>query len=470
MKYLGLLSLLLALLGAPLLAQNNSPTYLALGDSVPFGMNITMVEPYSNRPPVSSEFVGYPEIAAAADHISVMNAACPGETSASFLNVALPDNGCNSNHIVPPAEPGYPPVSIPAFKSIMPSPLHTPYTGSQMAFAAAQLKTNKNIKLVTLNIGANDVLLVLPQLEACGSDPACAQGVLGSALTSYSINLGAILTNIRAEYRGTLILMTYYSPLTALNGLTQAVNSAMVAVAATFPNVVIVDGYTAFQLASAASNGDACQAGLLIHLPPSPYDSSPCDIHPSPDGGSLLASLVECYANAQPNVTIASGQTCTFIGNTVTGNIRLTGGSLSATSSTITGNLQVSGGNFSINSSTIGGNLQVQNTPAAGASSQICGTAVLGDLQIQNSAMAIATGNPPACAGNTVGGNLQVQNNTGAEEIAGNTIKGNLQVMNNTAVTQVFGNNVSHNLQCQNNSHLMVAGPNAAAQKQGQCY
>lgn len=469
MKSISLLTLFLAVPAELLLAQS-APTYLALGDSVPYGMNVSLLPPYSTQPPTSAEFVGFPETVAAADHITEMNAACPGETSGSFLDTGTLDNGCNSPHIVVDAT-GNNPVVIPSFKSIVPSPLHTPYSGSQMAFAMSQLHNNKNIKLVTLNIGANDVLLVLPQLEQCGSDPMCAGSVLGPVLASYGNNLAAILSSIRAEYQGTLILMTYYSPLPPLNSLTQAVNGVMTSVAAAFPDITIVDGYTAFQLASASSNGDACQAGLLVQLPASPYDMSPCDIHPSPSGRNVLASLIECYAQGpQPNVSIAEGQTCTFIGNKLTGNVTLDGGSLSATNSVFTGNLQVSSGAFSINSSVVTGNLQVQNVPAGAGASQVCGTSVGGNLQIHNSGPAITVGNPAACAGNTVSGNLQAQNGSGALEISGNSVKGNLQVMNNTGATQVVGNSVKNKLQCENNTQLTLAGPNTAGQKQGQCY
>jgi hypothetical protein len=60
-----------------------------------------------------------------------------------------------------------------------------------------------------------------------------------------------------------------------------------------FAAVKIADAFTAFQLASAAFNHDACQAGLLIPFPLSPYTVTPCDIHPSPIGRDLLAATVE---------------------------------------------------------------------------------------------------------------------------------------------------------------------------------
>jgi len=276
----------------PLLAGNNTNyTYLALGDSVPFGMNATLLPPYAQELPTPSEFTGYPETVAQAEHLlnsqKEVNASCPGETSASFLDASMPDNGCNSPHLQPPAP------TIPPFKTSI--GLHTSYTGSQMAFVEAQLQTNKHINLITLSIGANDILLALPQLELCGTDAACAQNVLGPVLQMYGANLGQILTRIRALYRGPLVVMTYYSPQAALNSVTEALNSAMTQVASqpAFAPVGIADGFTAFQLASALFNHDPCQAGLLIRLPPSQYTTTPCDIHPSPLGRDLLAATVE---------------------------------------------------------------------------------------------------------------------------------------------------------------------------------
>ncbi len=282
----------LTFLAAPAFAGNeNNFTYLALGDSVPFGMNVTLLQPYSQTTPTPSEFVGYPETLANL-HLKritkLANAACPGETSGSFLDTSVLDNGCNSPHFQPPAP------TIPPFKTAF--GLRANYTGAQMAFAESELEKDKHIKLVTLSIGANDVLLALPALESCGTDATCAQGVLGPVLQTYALNLAQILIGIRAHYPGLLVLMTYYSPIPALDGVTQALNSTMTQVGSQFPDIKIADGYAAFQLASAAFHHDACQAGLLIKLPPGPYTTTPCDIHPSPLGRALLAATVEFAA------------------------------------------------------------------------------------------------------------------------------------------------------------------------------
>jgi lysophospholipase L1-like esterase len=277
----------LALLVAPAFAGNNHNfTYLALGDSVPFGMNVTLLPPFSNALPTPSEFIGYPEPVAELDRLiglnKLVNAACPGETSGSFLDIKTPDNGCNSSHVDP---------SFPPFKTTV--GLHVNYKDAQIAFAEAQLQSDKNIKLVTLSIGANDILLVLPDLEKCGADAGCQQNVLGPVLSNYAVNLGQILTRIRAKYSGMLMLMTYYSPAPALDGVTQALNSVMTQVGGGF-HITVADGYDAFRIASAPFNNDPCQAGLLIKLPTGA--PTPCDVHPSALGRVLLAATVEFAA------------------------------------------------------------------------------------------------------------------------------------------------------------------------------
>jgi hypothetical protein len=195
MNRIAIAFLVLAVPSAPAFADANY-TYLALGDSVPFGMNVTLLAPYSQQTPTPEDFIGYPETVAAAVRVSEVNASCPGETSGSFLNTAVPDNGCNSPHVVPLPSPALRPVIIPPFKTTI--GLHTAYTSAQMDFAVSQLKASNSIDLVTLSIGANDILLVLPQLEECGTDPACAQKILGPVLQICAMNLGEILARIRA--------------------------------------------------------------------------------------------------------------------------------------------------------------------------------------------------------------------------------------------------------------------------------
>src|SRR5947209_14988455 len=90
------ITIALALLVSPAFAGNDKNyTYLALGDSVAYGLDPTKL----GDPSITqASFTGYPETVAAIEHLleskKEVNAACPGETSTSFINGG-PDYGCN---------------------------------------------------------------------------------------------------------------------------------------------------------------------------------------------------------------------------------------------------------------------------------------------------------------------------------------------------------------------------------------
>ncbi len=266
------------LLSASALPAGNESnfTYLALGDSVAFGLNPTLL---TQPPPPPTVFTGYPEIIASWQHLEnskkEVNAACPGETSGSFIAAGMLDYGCNS-----PGPQGQPP-----FKTWV--GLHTNYPGTQLEFAVSALSANQHINLVTLGIGSNDVLLLLSQCATNPNPTTCVNTQLPGVLQTYAGNLTRILTAIRsAPYRGQLVLVGYYAPSADLIPIAQAVNATMQAVGAQF-QTIYADGFTAFQLVATPYGGDVCKAGLLIKLSP-----TTCDIHPSPLGRDVLAATV----------------------------------------------------------------------------------------------------------------------------------------------------------------------------------
>lgn len=267
-----------------LLAGNETnSTYLALGDSVAFGLNPTLL---GNQPPPSpSQFIGYPEVIGELGFLlnvtKEVNAACPGETSGSFINTSARDYGCHS-----PGPQGQPPYK--AFFG-----LHTTYPGAQLDFAVSQLASNKQINLVTLGIGSNDALLLIADCSSSSDPMGCVNAGLPNVLRIYAANLTAILTAIRAQYGGDLVLVGYYSPATQLIPVAQAINSVMTMVGSGF-HTIYADGFTAFQIAAIPFGGDVCKAGLLIRL-----DANTCDIHPSPRGRDLLAATVIVAAIGQ---------------------------------------------------------------------------------------------------------------------------------------------------------------------------
>lgn len=250
-------------------------TYLALGDSVAFGYVPPQAVPAPNYSDPRS-FVGYPEDVARALHLLVSNASCPGETTASFLVPGAPSNGCENS---PGSSIGY----------RTEFPLHVQYRGTQMQYALRYLAVHRHqTRLVTINIGANDVFLCQETTaDACAS-PAELQAVL----TEIQANLTTIYTEIRdvAHYRGLLVALTYYSisysdPAQVAG--TEALDSAIASVTEKFGGKV-ADGFAAFEGPSAAFGGSPCAAGLLIKLP-----DGTCNVHPSPAGHLLLAQAIE---------------------------------------------------------------------------------------------------------------------------------------------------------------------------------
>jgi lysophospholipase L1-like esterase len=259
---------------APLNGAAGNGTYLALGDSVAFGYVPSNAVPAPDYFDARS-FVGYPEDVAQALHLRVSNASCPGETTASFYIPGAQSNGCENS----PGSPiGY----------RTQYPLHVRYAGTQMLYALRYLATHRNTRLVTIDIGANDVFLCQETTADKCASPAELQGVL----KKIEVNLTVIYALIRdvARYHGPLVALTYYSldyaDPTQVAG-TEALNSAIASVTEKFGGK-IADGFAAFEGPSKPFGGSPCAAALLIRV-----SDGTCNIHPSPAGHQLLAQAIE---------------------------------------------------------------------------------------------------------------------------------------------------------------------------------
>ncbi len=256
----------LALVATPALA-GESPTYLALGDSVPFGFS-----PFVSLSDADG-FVGYPEDLAGVRDVGVRNAACPGETSGSLISTTAADNGCQ------------------AFRSV--GDLHVNYKGSQLAYALAFLRAHRHTSLVTMTIGANDIFLLQ---KACNNAVPCLLGGLPAVFASVQAHLMAIYQAIRSTgYQGSIVVLTYYvtnyldpvqiAVISNLNAVTAAVTLGF--------GGRVADGFGAFgAIALSSAGGDSCAAGLLIKLA-----DGTCNIHPSALGAQVLAHAVQASLN-----------------------------------------------------------------------------------------------------------------------------------------------------------------------------
>ena len=140
------------------------------------------------------------------------------------------------------------------------------------------------------------------------------------------------------------------------------------------------------------------------------------------------------------NVTVSTGQICSFTGGGITGNVTQRGGKLVLSNARIGGNVQIGGNStFAIGpGSTIAGNFLVGNLPLGSNENQVCGSTVRGNLQVESNSAPVQIGSAATmvCAGNTIAGNLQIQNDFGTTATVGNKVGGNLQDQNNQGLTQ----------------------------------
>jgi lysophospholipase L1-like esterase len=246
--------------------------YLALGDSVAFGYRppaVTAPATYLD----ASNFVGYPEDFAATASVGLSNASCPGETTASMITVGAQSNGCENSV-----------GSATGYRTFF--PLHVSYPGTQLSFAVDYLHSHPHTRLVTIDIGANDLFIC----QATTSDH-CTGADFPAVLQQITENLRTILMTLRqaGHYNHDLVLMTYYSlnysdPVQVAG--TTALNAAITA-AGSGLDVLVADGFGAFEQASQNAGGDPCAAGLLIALP-----GGGCNIHPSTLGHQVLAASI----------------------------------------------------------------------------------------------------------------------------------------------------------------------------------
>jgi lysophospholipase L1-like esterase len=254
--------------------DESSHDYLALGDSVAFGYTPRAVTPAQNYFNAAN-FVGYPEMVARALELKDNNSSCPGEATGGFISLASTnDNGCLTGYRLR-------------------YPLHVAYTTSQLDFAVAFLNAHRSsTKLVSINLGAND-LFHLQTLCSTNANPgACFGARLPGVLATMQANLGHIFAALRATgYHNKIVALTYYALVYDLAGAQGAalLNQPMINAAQPF-HVRIASGFDAFKPLALLHGGSSCAAGLIIALPAAAGGG--CDVHPTQLGHALLAAAV----------------------------------------------------------------------------------------------------------------------------------------------------------------------------------
>lgn len=250
--------------------------YLALGNSVAFGYS-----PLLDRSNASN-FIGYPTPVADALDLKLTNAACPGATSGYLISLTGADLSCG--------------------QYIANFPLHVSYTTSQLDFAVSFLQAHPRTRLVSIDIGANDLFRL--QAICSGSIPCIQQG-LPALLATLSANLDTIYGALRhtAHYQGQIVALIYYS-LNYQDATTTSIIQALDQVIADRTLAwggAVADGFNAFKVASASYNGDPCAAGLLIRL-----SSTSCDVHPTVQGRNILADAVLAVVKHNADRSVAA--------------------------------------------------------------------------------------------------------------------------------------------------------------------
>jgi lysophospholipase L1-like esterase len=251
-------------------AAKDRDVALVLGDSVAFAYINSAGHEYINP----DNFLGFADDLGATLGLESVDAGCPGEATGSFLSSTGADNGCR------------------AFRAKF--PLHVAYGGTQLEFAQKYLERHRDVRLVTITLGANDGFILE---NACFLQPdpaACIQAGLPSVLATVERNLQTILADLRATgFGGAIVITNYYSldySDAAGTGLTALLNAALEAPAAAY-GAVVADVFTAFKTVAAGPifGGKTCNTGLLNPGVPNPLS---CDVHPSQSGHRLIAQAI----------------------------------------------------------------------------------------------------------------------------------------------------------------------------------
>lgn len=248
--------------------STRAPAYLALGDSVAFGWHDGIADPWNPH-----WFVGYASYLAELIDLPLVNAACPSEASGSFLSELEPDDGCR------------------AFKEEY--PLHVEYGSTQMAYAGAFVAAHPRLRLVTLQLGANDLQLMV---KGCAMDPTCIASSAEGRMNALARNVVTVLAGLRgAGYQGQILVIDYYVPntdptySTLVGAVDQALGAAVGAARALLGDdrIAVVDLLGPFAAEAAKVGGDPCATGLINRLA-----NGACEIHPSQAGYRFIAQLI----------------------------------------------------------------------------------------------------------------------------------------------------------------------------------
>ena len=157
--------------------------YLALGDSIAYGFQ--PAKAVAKLPPSGFD-TGYVDVFAArmraiAPKLQVVNYACPGETTKSFVA-----GGCSGRGDI--------------------KGLHNAYSGAQLAAALAFLRAHPGeVGPITLTLWGNDLFELSP---ACQGDLACTRAHSSAGIAAFTSRLTSIVMQLRAAAPKAEIILT----------------------------------------------------------------------------------------------------------------------------------------------------------------------------------------------------------------------------------------------------------------------
>lgn len=248
------------------------PTYLALGDSLAYGMQIGHIkaEMKAGNVDAASFDTGYVNRLAAKftssiPGLHVVDLGCPGETTTSFIYgpCAFATDGKPFGN--------------------KPLPMHVAYKGAQLLAGLRYIRDKSyDIKFITITIGIND--LRADELQ-CGSSPdfkTCFRNKWPKTEKNISRNLNIILYNVRHAAPHTKIaVMTYYNWL--------AIRHPSSSIEVRQLNRIITRSAQSIGAITVHTFPSFNQSGKLCDL--SLYCGPTKDLHPTNAGYELIADL-----------------------------------------------------------------------------------------------------------------------------------------------------------------------------------
>ncbi|HEY6761312.1 MAG TPA: SGNH/GDSL hydrolase family protein [Baekduia sp.] len=285
---------------APAPSHPSAASYLALGDSMAYGYQAAKFNSQLPTPNPASFNTGYVDVFAqhmqqANPGLVVVNDGCPGETTGSLVSGFNPAGGlCGRG-------------------SGFPYPwLHHPYAAgqSQLQNAVSYLSTHSTTTSpITLNIGANDLLVFLSGcgFGTAGYSASCVASGMNGVQNTIVGNTRTILDQLQAvtpASASNYVVMGLYNPYPTLLNVAGSSGDAVIAglnakikAVAEEHGAHFVNPLPIFNPAGAAGGSETGDVptvcALTLMCPGGTYNPATGDIHPSDKGYAALASLFE---------------------------------------------------------------------------------------------------------------------------------------------------------------------------------